>query len=199
MNGGIQSDGDQVNNLKDSEEFLDNASQRYFKVVAGYTEANDDSLSKLNKILDADKYEGFKEHLRIGFQWDTEVTGWKFGAREYTGPEQLVTQVYASACSVSYSRGSDANWAPLASAVLDASYEALMLGAVRNALQHQGQHGSKKVFLTALGGGVFGNDIAWIANAIKQAIEKVQGIDLEVIIVSFGRSEPGFRDLLTKR
>jgi len=195
---GCQTADDQVNNLRDSEAFLDNASQRYFKVVAGYTESSDERLKRLNKTLDQARVEGFKENLRIGFQWDTQVTNSQFGRREYSGPELLVSQIYASACSVSYSPGTSENWAPLASMVLDASYEATMYGAVMNAMKHRGEHGSKKVFLTALGGGVFGNDTKWIANAMQGAFQKMEGIDLEVIIVSYGRPEPDFGHLLTE-
>jgi len=192
-----QTQDNQVNNLADCEEFLENAKQRYFEVMAGYTMSSDGNLMRLNKALDEATVEGFKERLRVGFQWDTEVTNSKFGSREYSGPQLLVSQIYASACSVSYSSGSSDNWAPLASMVLDASYEATLYGSVMNAMKYRGEHGSKKVFLTALGGGVFGNDTEWIADAMSRAFKKFEGIDLEVTIVSFGRSEPGFRHLLT--
>merc|ERR1712070_778207 len=130
-----------------------------------------------------------------GVQWDTEVTGSKFGRVPYKGPQQLVTQAYCSACSISYSGGSVENWKAFASLVLEASYEATMYVALQNALRHEGSAGSKRVFLTAVGGGVFGNDIAWIADSMYRAFDLFRGLDLEVIIVSFGRSERAFERL----
>jgi hypothetical protein len=192
-----QSASHQVENLKEVEDFLDNARQGYIQVVAGYTMSSDDKLMRLsNKLEESGVREKCKELLRIGFQWDTCVTNTKFGNVQCTGPLQLVSQAYCSACSVSYSRGSAASWEAFASMVLEASYEATMYGAVLNALKHNGEAGSKKVYLTAVGGGVFGNDTKWIASAMQQAFAKVQGIGLEVIIVSYGRPEPEFRALL---
>jgi O-acetyl-ADP-ribose deacetylase (regulator of RNase III) len=53
--------------------------------------------------------------------------------------------------------------------VLEASYEATLWSAVIHALKHKNDPRARKVFLTALGGGVFGNDMDWIANAIDKA------------------------------
>ena len=73
--------------------------------------------------------------------------------------DQTVTQVFGSACSVTYSRNPQHLWAPFAKLVLEASYEATLLAAAETALRHGGEGGSKRVYLTALGGGVFGNDM----------------------------------------
>ena len=44
--------------------------------------------------------------------------------------------------------------------------------------------GSNKVFLTLLGGGAFGNELIWIMDAIKYAIDSITiyNSDLEIII-----------------
>lgn len=190
----------QIENLKDCEELLQNTKNGYFKVKGGYTLSNDIQLERLTKVLDASStlQIDFRNKLRIGVHWDTEVTGSKFGRLEYKGEQrdQLVTQAYCSACSVSYSGGSVDNWRALSSLVLEASYEACMYAALQNALRHNGEAGSKKVFLTAVGGGVFGNDIGWIKKAMHRAFDDFRGLDLEVVIVSFGRSERAFADLL---
>jgi hypothetical protein len=102
-------------------------------------------------------------------------------ARRCTGGH-LVTQVYGSACSVGYSRNDPRLWQEFASLVLDASYEATLLAAARNAAAHPDAPGAKKVYLTLLGGGVFGNDISWIARSIYHACAKLHDVDLDVII-----------------
>jgi len=198
LDGKGQSANTQIENLKECEDLLDNRKQNYFKVIGGYTLSNDPGLVRLTKRLreDGEVKEDFRNRLRIGMQWDTEVTGSKFGRVPYKGPQQLVTQAYCSACSVSYSGGSVDNWSTFATLVLEASYEALMYASVQNALRHEGAAGSKKIFMTAVGGGVFGNDIAWIVHAMQRALEPFRGLDLEVIIVSFGRSERAFERLL---
>ena len=53
--------------------------------------------------------------------------------------------------------------------------------------------GSKTVLLTRLGGGAFGNDEAWIQDAMRFALEAVRGCDLNVRLVSYG---PPSRDLM---
>ena len=46
--------------------------------------------------------------------------------------------------------------------------------------------GSNVVLLTRLGGGVFGNDDAWIHSAMMRALEKARAFDLDVKLVSYG-------------
>lgn len=199
LDGEGQSANRQIECLKDIEGMLDNENNGYFRVVGGYTMANDASLAKLNKVIEtqnAEVKEEFRNFLRIGVQWDTEVTGSKFGRVQYRGPQQLVTQAYCSACSVSYSSGSTKSWSTFATLILEASYEATMYAALQNALRHEGAEGSKRIFLTCIGGGVFGNEMSWIVHAIERALRPFKDLDLEVNIVSFGRREAGLRRLL---
>jgi hypothetical protein len=42
-----------------------------------------------------------------------------------------------------------------------------------------------KVFLTRVGGGVFGNPDEWITASISKACEKFKGYPLDVILVNF--------------
>ena len=100
--------------------------------------------------------------------------------------DQKVTHVLASAAAVGYNRGSDAVWKPLASRILVASYEAAILAAWENRMRNIDKPGSKKLFLTSIGGGVFGNRSEWINTAIKQACSKYWFLDLEVYLVTFG-------------
>ncbi|TWU10153.1 hypothetical protein Poly21_51220 [Allorhodopirellula heiligendammensis] len=49
-------------------------------------------------------------------------------------------------------------WTDFAKLILDAAYEATLLAAVLNA----SRTGVNVIYLTMLGGGVFGNEDAWI-------------------------------------
>ena len=62
------------------------------------------------------------------------------------------------------------------------SYEATFLAALQNSLKT----GNKRVFLTLLGGGAFGNKSTWIINAILRALEVMKHADLDVFLVSYG-------------
>ena len=64
------------------------------------------------------------------------------------------------------------------------AYEATFCAGILNATQT----GAKTVFLTLLGGGVFGNRDEWIISAIERSVEKYQNYSLDIAIVSYGRS-----------
>lgn len=114
--------------------------------------------------------------LKIGYLQDAEVTDNPVAAG------QTVSQVFASAMPISYSGASPEVWEPLARLVLEAAYEATMLCAER-AVE---RGGSNKVFLTLLGGGVFGNPRGWILAAMKRALIKHRHSGLDVFVVSHG-------------
>ena len=71
-------------------------------------------------------------------------------------------------------------WQPLAQLVLEASYEATLLAALKQAEKHGYAGRSNVVYLTMLGGGVFGNDVSWILESIHKACISVQECDLDV-------------------
>ena len=77
-------------------------------------------------------------------------------------------------------------WAPFASLVLDAAYEATLLAAVLNA----SRGASNVVLLTLLGGGAFGNDPAWINAALRRALRIAGTYALDVKLVSYGSPAP---------
>jgi len=145
----------------------------------GYALAHADGLSRINTRLalasDAERDE-LRGLLRIGVQHDVEVLG----------TEHRVTQVYGSGMPVSYGRPPAPLWEPIARLVLEASYEATLLAARRL--------GIRQVFLTLLGGGVFGNDPRWIGDSILRALSLVDGLD--VSLVSYGRSNPAVQRIV---
>jgi len=104
----------------------------------------------------------------------------------YSGSEHVVNQLYCSAMPVAYSGLGSSQWETLGRLVLDAAYEMTVLSAVENAEAH----GQRTVFLTLLGGGAFGNPTSWITSAILRALKIVEFAGLDVVVVSYGHSQP---------
>ena len=96
--------------------------------------------------------------------------------------------------------GSQADWAPFASLILEASYEATLWAAVLHALKHKDDPKARVVLLTQLGGGVFGNDYDWIASAIEKAFIKIReaNIALDIKNVCYGGVGSTFEELVEK-
>ncbi len=103
-----------------------------------------------------------------------------------------MSQAYCSALPVGYSPHSSSLWAEFARLILEASYEATLCAALINA----SITGNNQVFLTLLGGGVFGNDIEWIVASIQRALNRYKHANLDVAIVSYGSSKARVRQLV---
>lgn len=140
-----------------------------------------DHLQGLSAI-ERDRLRGL---LRVGLHWNVGITdaGADRGAR--------VTQVYCSALPVAYSHIAPSLWSSFATLVLEAAYEATFLSAVLNAARG----GSRRLLLTRIGGGAFGNDEDWISNAVLRALELVADRGLEVLMVSYGPPSSAVRNL----
>ena len=123
--------------------------------------------------------------LRVGLHWNVGVTDAEAarGAR--------VTQVYCSALPVAYSQIAPSLWTSFATLVLEAAYEATLLSAVLNAARG----GTRRLLLTRIGGGAFGNDEAWISDAILRALDLGADQGLEVLMVSYGAPSSAVRNL----
>jgi len=187
----------QLNNLRDLGEKIGNVPPgRYYEVVGGYTMAENRGLLELNKkikSLSKDEYRNIIRSMRIGVHEDIQVTSTNWGRNLLKDDEQIVTQVFGSACSVSYSRNGTDLWEPFGRLVLQASYEATLWAALLTALRHSGddkigQPGARRVFLTCLGGGVFGNPMEWITDAMEEAFTKFENVNLEICIVTYAGS-----------
>ena len=69
-----------------------------------------------------------------------------------------MTHALCSAVALNYNPGACAEeWAPLASLILEAAYEATLYVALEASRRHSDSPGAKVVLLTLVGGGVFGN------------------------------------------
>lgn len=95
---------------------------------------------------------------------------------------------------MAYGRQPTEAWTDFAKLILDSAYEATICAAILNA----SQTGVNTVFLTLLGGGVFGNRDEWITGAIERAVAKYREYDLDIAIVSYGRSKPVVADLVAR-
>lgn len=161
-----------------------------WRMQNGYALATASGLAAIGTLLtDADDAtrDTLRGLLRIGVHWDAEVT-------DGQAPGPLVTQAFCSALPVAYSDVPAAAWASFAQLVLEAAYEATSLTGVLNAARG----GSRRVLLTRLGGGAFGNEDAWINEALLRACQLMAEADLEVMIVSYRRPSASLVDLVRR-
>lgn len=184
-----QSASNQIDCLADLGEALGNSDSRLWRMQNGYAIASHEGLNEIANRLRAaseDELDQLRQLLRIGIQWNTQVT--------LNHSKNLVTQAYCSALPVAYNTHDPSLWAEFARLVLQASYEATICAAILNSTMI----GSNKLFLTLLGGGVFGNEIDWITSAIRRALSLYENASLDVAIVSYRSSNPHVQQLLRK-
>ncbi len=168
---------------------LGNSGQRLWKMRNGYLFPTDHGLPKIAERIQASS-EGERDallgQLRIGLQLNAEVT--------LEGAGHCVSQAYCSALPVAYGRQPADQWGDFAKLILDAAYEATLAAAALNAARTS----NPVVYLTLLGGGVFGNQDHWIIEAIERAFEIHRGHGLDVRMVSYGRSKPAVEELVRR-
>ncbi|MCO4770831.1 MAG: hypothetical protein KDA24_12435 [Deltaproteobacteria bacterium] len=188
VRGGIgQTASRQIDCLEDLGAALGNSDGSLWTMKNGYCLLSSEGLRTVGPRVDALDEAGrdaLQSLLRVGVQSDVEVT--------LGGAGHHVSQVYGSALPVAYGGGGPSQWEPFARLVLEASYEATLLVARANA----DRSGNRTVFLTLLGGGVFGNPDPWILDSIGRAVSRVSGAGLDVAIVSYGRSKPSVREFV---
>ncbi|MBB1424129.1 hypothetical protein H5200_19750 [Pseudoalteromonas sp. SG43-7] len=182
VNGEIgQTANNQIDCLSDIGAALGNKNNRLWQMKNGYALASEQGLTEINEKINStteSELDKLKALLRIGIQWDTEVT--------LNTLKQTVSQVYCSALPVAYSQIPPRLWANFAKLILEACYEATICSAILN---YQ-KTGNNKVYLTLIGGGVFGNDRQWILQAIERALKLYEYADLDIFIVSYGSCDP---------
>jgi hypothetical protein len=180
VNGQIgQSATNQIDCLADLGAALGNSQNRLWTMKNGYALASHKGLMEIRDRLQAsteNELDRLRELLRIGIQWNTQVT--------LQDCQHTVSQIYCSALPVAYSPLPAHLWQKFARLVLEASYEATICTAILNAQNN----GSDRLFLTLLGGGAFGNATDWIIDGIDRALRLYRDIDLDIAIVSYGSS-----------
>jgi hypothetical protein len=181
-----QSADNQIDCLAGIGALLGNSEHRLWDLMNGYALPSADGLQRVNQVLetsDETEVDRIRQTLQIGLQWDTQVT--------LDGASHTVSQAYCSAMPVAYTTHAPELWAPLATLVLEAAYEATLCAAIVNA----DRTGNNQLFLTLLGGGAFGNNPQWIMTAVRRSLELYAESGLDVAVVSHGWSNPSVQQL----
>jgi len=182
-----QTDQVQLNMLDGVEQAINNHSQGYWRMQNGYVMPSQPGLLALRGYLSGlsvTELDQIKAKIKVGLQQNTQVTF------EHTA--HCVSQVYCSALPIAYLHYPVADWQPFAQMVLDAAYEATL----HHALLEQQRTGNRRVYLTLLGGGAFGNPDAWILRAIEASLARFCQANLELVLVSYGQTNPAIQSLI---
>jgi hypothetical protein len=178
----------QIDCLADLGTALGNQDEELWRMENGYAMFSESGLSKvdekLSNLTDA-ALDDLKSMLRIGLQWEADVTD--------VQPGHAVSQAFCSALPIGYHHGltTDPRWERIARLVLEAAYESTLLAAKING----SRGGTTTVYLTRIGGGVFSNPLSWINDAIRYAHSKVPGV--AVRIVSHGAPDQTLRAIVS--
>ncbi len=174
----------QIDGLRDLHGALSPDGRRLWQMRNGYALCGVDETAAFQErfaACDEPARDRLRGLLRIGLHWDVEVTQGQSG--------HLVSQAFSSALPLGGYNPIPATdlWQAFARLVLEATYEAVLLAAATR--------GTLPVFLTQVGGGVFGNDHRWIRDAIARALDSVANLALDIRIVHFGRIHDLYRTL----
>jgi hypothetical protein len=188
VNGQIgQSASNQVDCLWDLGSALGNSNDRLWVMQNGYALATREGLMEISatlRTLSEARRDALRQLLRIGIQWETQVT--------LRDSVHTVSQAYCSALPVAYSDHPPVLWEEFAALVLEASYEAAFCASIINSAET----GNNTVFLTLLGCGAFGNETAWSIRAIERALRLYKDWDLDVAIVSYNAPQECVKQLI---
>jgi hypothetical protein len=179
----------QIDCLSDLATALGGAQKPLWEMQNGYALASHEGLVQISNRLNAsdeNERDELRQLLRIGIHWNTQVT--------LKNAQHQVSQAYCSALPVAYSNLSKDLWSGFAKLILEAAYEATLCAAILNA----SQTGNNRLFLTWLGGGAFGNKNEWITSAIQRALTLYHHANLEIILVSYGSTNPSAQGLIDK-
>ena len=175
--GGVGQGERQIDCLEDVGRVV--GGERYWTMKNGYAlPTGRGSMAALGAALQADPalVAQAEAALRVAVHWDTQVK---------PPHTHRVAQVYASALPVAYDkRTPSAEWEPFARLVLRAAYDATLATAACKSAAEGGRR--VRVYLTALGGGAFGNRVAWIVDALQAALETHREQPLDVVLVHYG-------------
>ncbi len=182
----------QLDNLDDLAAAL-GAPAEFFEVRGGYTWSDEVRLLNLAREVATRDRDALTGLVKIGLQEEVGVTF----ARRFVEPTNaaVVSQAFCSALSCGYNTIDNALWTPLATITLDAAYEATLLAAAVGAPQPSAP---RRVWLTALGGGAFGNPKEWIGTAIGRAIARAADLPLDVRVAHHRRHDRELSDFIER-
>ena len=177
----------QIDCLRDMHDFLAGSAEPLWRMRNGYALLRRDAARRFSELwagLSDHDLDQLRGRLRIGLHWRIETTA--------PGAGHLVSQAYCSALPLGgYADGNNPAWQAFARLILEGVYEATLLAARINMADVPGA----PLFLTKVGGGVFGNDHGWIRDALRRAFDRFADSGLDVRIVHFGRVDPAFHAL----
>ena len=182
-----QSTTNQIDCLSDIGDAFGNENSKLWDMSNGYAMVNFDGLKEISKQirqLSKTGYEELKGKLKVGCQIDAEVTTVNY--------DMQVSQVYCAALPIAYTDIPSSEWELFARLILEATYEATLYAALLN----YERTAVSKVFLTMVGGGVFGNELPWILESLAQAVTKFSNTPLDIRVISYGKSSPGLVNLV---
>jgi len=182
-----QTHDNQIDCLADLGQALGNDHSSLWQMRNGYALPTEMGLKEIDQKIaraDPDEQDTLRQLLRVGIQRNTQVT--------LDDANHRVAQVYCSAVPVTYSGLPDDLWERFARLVLEAAYEATLLAGIINAANS----GNRRVYLTLLGGGAFGNRKKWIIDAMARALSLCRNMPLDVVVVSYGHSDADVQRLV---
>ena len=167
---------------------LGNQDNRLWKMKNGYVLSNTKGIleinSKLHQLNDSER-EKLKGLLKIGIQWNAEVT--------LSKNKHKVSQAFCSALPVSYNYTTEPiYWEKFARLILEATYEATLYAGVVNMEKNH----SNVVYLTLVGGGAFGNHQDWIIESIEKVLQKFANVPLDIRFVSHSKTNPNLTQMI---
>ena len=183
-----QTEDSQLDGLADLGAHLGNTNDTFWDMVNGYVDSSTRRLERLNTRLSQESdREHAKSLVRIGTHFHTFATPARGGsggggaAAAAAAAPVLVGQAFCAATAVAYSRvpyEKRALWRDFSELVLESEYEATLWAAILNhytTADASARPEAVTVFLTKLGGGVFGNEAEWVAGSLRRAVESVLG------------------------
>ncbi len=123
------------------------------------------------------------KNIQVGWHERIQVTsGFMPNTSKHTlidNPQQIINQVFTAAVDFgsNFTYKGSPKAIQIAQAIQDTAYE----GTIRVAYAY----GKKKVILTLIGGGVFANELAWIAFAIEKMEQFITESGLDVTLIIF--------------
>lgn len=180
-----QTENNQIDCLELIGDELENKRLNLWKMKNGYALLSQNGLLAINKKIaqfNENERESLKGKLKVGIQWQTEVT--------ISETKHKVSQIYCSALPIAYSQIESFYWEYFSRIILEALYEATLYAGMIN----MEKNNSNLVYLTLVGGGAFGNEEYWILESMKKAVEKFKEVPLNIKIVSYGTSNKNLKE-----
>ena len=162
--------------------------KKLWEMQNGYLFINKDNLSAIDVIIKKstpNQYLEMINSVRIGTHWVCENS-------DVENKRVFNTMAICSALPIAYNDITNMDlWENFAKLILRANYIGTISTGIINSKYIDFKN--KKVILTLLGGGVFGNEMEWIYDSIYYAIELFRDADISIVLNSYGKPD---RDML---